>query len=73
MIVNIEVNSNIEIHSLDDLFILGKLQEVGTIKVNKSKIARELGVDRRTVNKYIGGYSKTDKEKDTAKSMSIMI
>lgn len=67
MIVNIEVNSNIKIHSLDDLFILGKLQEVGTIKVNKSKIARELGVDRRTVNKYIGGYSKTDKRKRYSK------
>ena len=55
-----EVNNNVEIRSLNDLFILGRLQEVGSIKVNKSKIARELGVDRRTVSKYIDGYSKSD-------------
>ena len=55
-----EVNNNVEIRSLNDLFILGRLQEVGSIKVNKSKIARELGVDRRTFSKYIDGYSKSD-------------
>ena len=60
MLINIEVNNNVEIRSLNDLFILGRLQEVGSIKVNKSEIARELGVDRRTVSKYIDGYSKSD-------------
>lgn len=60
MLINIEVNNNVEICSLNDLFILGRLQEVGSIKVNKSKIARELGVDRRTVSKYMEGYSKSD-------------
>lgn len=60
MLINIEVNNNVEIRSLNDLFILGRLEEAGSIKVNKSKIARELGVDRRTVHKYIGGYSKSN-------------
>ena len=44
MLINIEVNNNVEIRSLNDLFILGRLQEAGSIKVNKSEIARELGV-----------------------------
>lgn len=67
MLINIEVNNNIEIRSLNDLFILGRLQEVGSIKVNKSEIARELGVDRRTVSKYIDGYSKCDTRKRGSK------
>ena len=45
MLINIEVNNNVEIRSLNDLFILGRLQEVGSIKVNKSEIARELALD----------------------------
>lgn len=56
MLINIEVNYNVEIHSLNDFSILGRLQEVGSIKVNKSKIAKELGVDCRTVSKYIDSY-----------------
>lgn len=67
MLINIEVNNNVEICSLNDLFILGRLQEVGSIKVNKSEIARELGVDRRTVSKYIDGYSKCDTRKRGSK------
>ena len=43
MLINIEVNNNVEIRYLNDLFILGRLQEVGSITVNKSEIARELG------------------------------
>lgn len=60
MLINVELNNKVEIRSLNDLFILGRLQEVGSIKVNKSKIARELGVDRRTVSKYMDGYSKSE-------------
>ena len=67
MLINIEVNNNVEIRSLNDLFILGRLQEVGSIKVNKSEIARSLGVDRRTVSKYIDGYSKSDIRKRGSK------
>lgn len=58
MILNVKLSNNIKIHSLTDLFILGKLEEAGTTKINKSQIARELGVDRRTVGKYIKGYKK---------------
>lgn len=41
-----------------DLNKLKHLEETNNIKVNTSEIARELGVDRRTVRKYIDGYSK---------------
>lgn len=30
------------------------------MKINKSQIARELEVDRRTVDKYINGYTKPE-------------
>lgn len=34
------------------------------MKVNKSQLAREMGVDRRTINKYLEGFSrKTTKDK----------
>lgn len=41
-----------------DLSKLKIFIEEGTLKINKSQIARELGVDRRTVAKYIDGYTK---------------
>ncbi|MDF2700001.1 MAG: integrase catalytic subunit [Haloplasmataceae bacterium] len=46
MILNYEIDTNIEIQKLTDL------------KVNKSRLARELNVDRRTIGKYINGYEK---------------
>lgn len=61
MILEFNIGNKIAIHSLNDLFILGKLEEAGTTKLNKSQIARELGVDRRTVIKYINGYQKSYK------------
>lgn len=47
-----------EIKSLNDLSKLKHLQEVLNIKVNYSEIAKDLGVDRRTVKKYYDGYDK---------------
>lgn len=58
MILNYELNTNIQINSLQDLSKLRYLMENKIIKVNKSQIARELDVDRRTVDKYIKGYIK---------------
>lgn len=48
-----------EIKSLKDLRKLKNLQEVLNIKVNYSEIAKDLGVDRRTVKKYYDGYDKS--------------
>ncbi len=37
------------------------------MKINKSQIARELGVDVRTVGKYINGYQKPNTRKRSSK------
>ena len=58
MIIKIDVNTNIEINSLQDLSKLKPFMEVTNLKINKSHLARELGVDARTVTKYINGYIK---------------
>lgn len=46
--------------SVNDLYKLKPFLEDGTLKINKSQIARELEVDRRTVDKYINGYTKPE-------------
>ena len=60
MILNNQIITNIKIDSINDLYKLKPFLEVGTLKINKSQIARELQVDRRTVHKYINGYSKPE-------------
>src|SRR5699024_10017774 len=49
---------NVEVNSLTDLPKLKTLLESSNMKINKSQLARELGVDRRTVNKYLDGFVK---------------
>lgn len=58
MILNMKICNNLTIDSLNDLVKLKILEEVGTTKINKSKVARDLGIDRRTVSKYMNGYVK---------------
>ncbi|MBQ8993033.1 MAG: IS21 family transposase [Turicibacter sp.] len=53
-----KINTDITIKSLEDLSKLKPFLEDGTLKINKSQIARELGKDRRTVDKYLNGYQK---------------
>ena len=61
MIIKTTVYSEIEINCLEDLHKLRPIMEVNNLKVNKSQIARELGVDARTVGKYLNGYVKPSK------------
>lgn len=63
MVLNVNLSNDITIHSLNDLLVLGKLEEAGSTKINKSQIARDLGIDRRTVGKYMKGYEKNNKRK----------
>ena len=58
MLIEIQAKSKLSINSLEDLALLGKLEEGGSLKVNKSQIARDLNVDVRTVSKYMNGYKK---------------
>ena len=53
-----KINTDITIKSLEDLIKLKPLLEDGTLKINKSEVARELGKDRRTISKYLNGYKK---------------
>lgn len=67
MFINYEINTDIQINSLQDLSKLRFLMENKIINVNKSQIAREIGVDRRTVDKYIKGYIKPKIRNRTSK------
>ena len=58
MIYTQKIHTDLQINTLEDLAKLKPFLEDGTLKVNKSQIARELGKDRRTVDKYLKGYKK---------------
>ena len=60
MILKNQIITNIIIENVNDLYKLKPFLEDGTLKINKSQIARELEVDRRTVDKYINGYTKPE-------------
>ena len=59
MILQSNIITNLEINSLEDLYKLKPLTENSSLNINKSQIARELDVDRRTVDKYINGFQKS--------------
>lgn len=65
MILKNQIITNIKIESVNDLYKLKPFLEDGTLKINKSQIAREFEVDRRTVDKYINGYTKPASENNT--------
>lgn len=56
-----------EVKNLNDLNKLKVFEEVLNIKVNFSEIAKDLGVDRRTVKKYYDGYNKPNTKKKASK------
>lgn len=60
MILKNQIITNIKIKSVNELNKLKPFWEDGTLKINKSQIARELEVDRCTVDKYINGYTKPE-------------
>ncbi len=61
MILKNQIITDIKIENVDDLYKLKPFLEDGSLKINKSQIAREMEVDRRTVDKYINGYKKPEK------------
>lgn len=60
MILNNQIITNIKLKGVNGLYKLKPFLEDGTLKINKSQIARELEVDRRTIHKQI--YQTSDKE-----------
>lgn len=59
MIIKSSIITDLNIQTVKDLYKLKPFLEDTTLKVNKSQIARELDVDRRTVDKYINGFHKS--------------
>lgn len=59
MLINIKTPVSLKIEKLTDLPKLRTFMEENNLKLNKSEIARQLNVDRRTVNKYLDGFEKT--------------
>lgn len=58
MILKNQIITDLKLESIQDLYKLKPFLEDSSLKINKSQIARELDVDRRTVDKYINGYTK---------------
>lgn len=67
MHIAIDINTNIEITSLTDLPKLKLLMENLKMTINKSELARKFKVDRRTITKYLDGYTQSDTRKKTSK------
>lgn len=73
MIIKSKLILDLKIKSVEDLYKLKPFEENSSININKSQIARELGVDRRTVDKYINGFRKTGKRKKAPVWTNIMM
>jgi transposase len=56
MYISLNVEMDFEIKGLNDLPKFKQIMEQLKMKINKSELARELGVDRRTIEKYLNGF-----------------
>lgn len=56
MYITIPFDTDFEITKLDDLPKFKQIMETLNMKINKSELAREMGVDRRTIDKYLNGF-----------------
>lgn len=68
MYITLDVQTNFEINSLADLPKFKQLMESLKMKINKIQLARGLGVDQRTVDKYLNGFT----PKETKEKVSIL-
>ncbi len=59
MLIQIKTPVALKVERPEDLPRLKEFMEENKIKVNKSDIARQLKLDRRTVSKYLEGYEKS--------------
>lgn len=59
MQITTNIMATIEVNTLSDLPKFKIFMECNKLKINKSEIARQLKMNRRTINKYLDGYEKT--------------
>lgn len=67
MYIQLDIQTDFEVKSLTDLAKLKLLMENLKMKINRSQLARELGVDRRTIDKYINGFTRKNTKNKTSK------
>lgn len=72
MILNYNINTDISVNNLMDLNKLKSFEDESNLKVNASELARELGVDRRTIRKYINDMKRLKRESVRPSLMAIM-
>jgi transposase len=65
--IKLDIPTEFEVKSLTDLPNFKNLMENLKMKVNKSQLARELNVDRRTIDKYMNGFTPKSTKKKTSK------
>lgn len=70
--IKLDIPTEFEIKSLTDLSHLKNLMESLKMKINKSQLARELNVDRRTIDKYMNGFIPKGTKIRHQKSIPIM-
>jgi len=58
VLINKDITVTLEIKSREDLPKLRAFMEANNLKINKSEVARQLDMDRRTVSKYLDGYTR---------------
>ncbi|MEB6256832.1 IS21 family transposase, partial [Mammaliicoccus sciuri] len=56
MKLSLNIKKDFKVKSLEDLADFKIIMESLKMKINKSEVARQMGVDRRTVDKYLNGY-----------------
>lgn len=67
MHMQVKINTDLEWNQLSDLPKIKMLMESLHMKINKSKLARDMGVDRRTIDKYLKGYQPKPSRKRNSK------
>jgi len=60
MYMTLNIQTNVEVRSLLDLPNLKLLMENLKMKINKSELARKMNVDRRTIQKYLDRFKKSE-------------
>lgn len=67
MLINKNIQVTLKIESKEDLPKLRAFMEANNLKINKSEVARQLDIDRRTVAKYLDGYKRPAERNKTSR------
>lgn len=57
MEITLDINTQFKVNGLSDLPRLGQVMKQMKLKINKSQLARDLGKNRKTIEKYLNGFT----------------